>query len=74
MIENKIQEIINEVGKSIIVLKGFNVTDIPDKNKYFSFHIDYYDNLNLDIIGEQVVDEVIDNRKFDSDYRGISIV
>ena len=73
MIENKIQEIINEVGKSIIVLKGFNVTDIPDKNKYFSFHIDYYDNLNLDIIGEQVVDEVIDNRKFDSDYKWMTI-
>ncbi|URZ08473.1 DEAD/DEAH box helicase [Clostridium felsineum] len=73
MIENKIQEIISEVGKSIIILKGFNVTEMPYKNKYFSFHIDYYDKVNLDTIREQVVDEIIDNRKFDFDYKWMTI-
>lgn len=73
MIENKIQEIISEVGKSIIILKGFNVTEMPYKNKYFSFHIDYYDKVNLDTIREQVVNEVIDNRKFDFDYKWMTI-
>lgn len=73
MIENRIKEIIGEVGKSVIILKGFNVDEMPYKNKYFSFNIDYYDKVNLDIIREQVVDEVIDNRKFDFDYKWMTI-
>lgn len=73
MIENRIQEITSEIGKSIIILKGFNVTEIPYKHKYFSFHIDYYDKVDLDTIREQVVEEVIDNRKFDFDYKWMTI-
>lgn len=73
MIQKKIQEIIHEVGASIIILKGFNVADIPHEKKYFSFDIDYYDKLDLETIRKQVVDEVINNRTFDSDYKWMTI-
>lgn len=73
MIENKIQKIISEIGKSIIILKGFDKAEISDKNKYFSFHIDYYDKIDLGIIREQVIDEIINNRKFELDYMWMTI-
>lgn len=69
MIENVIKEILTNVGNSIIVLKGFDEKEMPSKNKYFSFHISYYDKVDLKTIREQVVEEVIDNRMFDQDYK-----
>lgn len=73
MIENKIKEITSEIGNAIIVLKGFNITDLPYKNKYFSFNIEFYDNLNLDEIKGQIEDDVIKNRAFDCNYKWMTI-
>ena len=41
--EDRINKIIKENGRSIIVLKGFDTKKLSKKHKYFSFNIDYYD-------------------------------
>ncbi|AXX64250.1 ATP-dependent DNA helicase RecQ [Bombilactobacillus bombi] len=73
MIKDKIEKIIKENGKSIIVLKGFDTSKLPSNNKYFSFNINNYDEVNLKIISNQVVDEIIDKRTFDDDYNWMTI-
>lgn len=73
MIENKIKKIINERGSSIVVLKGIDTKLMPNEFKYFSFNISYYDKVNLEIIREQVIDEIIDNRKFKGIYKWMTI-
>lgn len=73
MIKNRIKAIVSEKGRSIIVLKGFDTSVMPKEHKYFSFDIDYYDTVNLATIREQVVEEIIDNRKFTDDYKWMSI-
>lgn len=73
MIENKISEIIEKEGKCIIVLKGFDESRLSSEEKYFSFNIEYLDKIELDIIEEQVTEEVINNRIFESSYKWMSI-
>lgn len=73
MIENKIKEIIDEKGSSIVVLKGLETNELPREKKYFSFDIDCLDKLNLDLINEQVTDDVIANRKFTDSYKWMTI-
>ncbi|WP_057828520.1 DEAD/DEAH box helicase [Liquorilactobacillus cacaonum] len=73
MIENKIKELIRSRRNSIVVLMGFDKEALPVSSKYFTFDIDYYDKLNIDVIREQVVDEVIDNRTFDEPYKWMTI-
>jgi ATP-dependent DNA helicase RecQ len=73
MIENKILEIVKQTGNAIIILKGFDVSNLSRENKYFSFDIDYLDKVDLGIIREQVTDEIIDNRKFNVNYKWMTI-
>ncbi|MTH44633.1 hypothetical protein GL289_13865, partial [Turicibacter sanguinis] len=73
MIENKIKEIIDEKGSSIVVLKGIEANELPREKKYFSFDIDCLDKLNLDLISEQVTEDVIENRKFTDSYKWMTI-
>lgn len=73
MIENKILEIVKQTGNTIIVLKGFDVSELPSENKYFSFEMDFLDNVNLGVIRERITDEIIDNRKFDINYKWMTI-
>lgn len=73
MIENKILEIIKQTGNTIIVLKGFDVSELSSENKYFSFDMDFVDKVDISIIREQVTDEIIDNRKFDNNYKWMTI-
>ncbi|PTF22209.1 hypothetical protein BUY23_12735, partial [Staphylococcus cohnii] len=72
-VKNKIEEIISENGSSIIVLEGIDKNLIPEENKYFSFNIDYYDKVELNILKDQVVDEIILNRTFSEDYKWMTI-
>lgn len=73
MVKDKIEEIISENGSSIIVLEGIDKNLMPEENKYFSFNIDYYDKVELNILKDQVVDEIILNRTFNEDYKWMTI-
>lgn len=73
MVKNKIEEIISENGSSIIVLEGIDKNLMPEENKYFSFNIDYYDKVELNILKDQVIDEIILNRTFNEDYKWMTI-
>ncbi|WP_086428548.1 DEAD/DEAH box helicase [Staphylococcus cornubiensis] len=73
MINNKIKEIINEKGSTIIVLNGVDSSLFTYENKYFSFSIDYYDKVELKIVKEQVVEEVISNRTFTENYKWMTM-
>lgn len=73
MIKKKLQQIIDEKGSSIVVLKGFETSELPRENKYFSFDMDCLDKLNLDLIREQVADDVIENRKFMYSYKWMTM-
>lgn len=73
MIENKIGEIAKKYGSTVIVLKGIDVAGMPRENKYFSFDIGFFDKVDLNLIQEEVVNEIIDNRKFELDYKWMSI-
>ncbi|MGK9326438.1 helicase-related protein [Aerococcus urinaeequi] len=70
---DKINEIINQRGKSIVILKGFDISQLPKEKKYFSFDIKYYDQVNLETAKELVIDEIIINRTFDDDFRWMTI-
>ncbi|WP_173646039.1 DEAD/DEAH box helicase [Floricoccus tropicus] len=67
--KDKIQSIINEKGKIIIVLKGFEIDKLPKNNKYFSFSTKYYDKVNLDIIKNNAIQDIIKNQNFEEEYR-----
>lgn len=73
MVERKIKDIINEKGSSIIVLEGIDADLVSGENKYFSFDIDYYDKVELKKLKEQVVEEIIENRIFDENYKWMTI-
>lgn len=72
-IENRIKEIINETNSSIVVLKGFKTAELSKKNKYFSFEIEYFDTVDLQILQDQVIDDVINHRTFDEPYLWMGI-
>ena len=71
--EDRINEIIKENGKSIIVLKGFDTNKLSKKHKYFSFSIDFYDKINLKKLNEQVIEETFKNRTFDDTFKWMTI-
>ena len=71
--EDRINKIIKENGRSIIVLKGFDTKKLSKKHKYFSFSIDFYDKVNLKKLNEQVIDEIIKNRTFDDTFKWMTI-
>ena len=71
--EDRINKIIKENGRSIIVLKGFDTSKLSKKHKYFSFSIDFYDKVNFKKLDEQVVDEMIKNRTFHDTFKWMTI-
>lgn len=73
MIKQRIQQIIDEKGSSVVVLKGFETNELPRENRYFSFDMDWLDKLNLDLIRDQVTDDVIENRKFTDSYKWMTM-
>lgn len=73
MILDKINEIIEEEGKCIIVLKGIDSNIMPIEKKYFSFNIDHYDNVALETFEEIVIDEIILKRTFEDDFKWMTI-
>lgn len=72
-IEEKVAEIVGCHEHPIIVLKGFGQIELPKQNKYFSFEIDYYDTVDLEILEQQAIDEIIDHRNFDEPYLWMTI-
>jgi ATP-dependent DNA helicase RecQ len=72
-IEKRIEEIINENGSSIVVLKGFDISQLNTEKKYFSFEIDYYDVVDIPSLQEQVIDDIIENRTFSDSYLWMTI-
>lgn len=74
IINKRINDIIAESGKSIIVLKGFNPDEFPKNRKYFSFKIEFFDTVALDNkLTSIVIDDMIQNRTFEEDYRWMMI-
>lgn len=72
-LEEKISEIIEKEGSSIIVLCGFDTVDMPTDKKYFEFFIDYYDTLSWKVLNEEIVDTIFENRKSNFDYKWLTI-
>lgn len=76
MIQNKINQIISEIGSAVIVLKGFSSTEMSKlslESKYFDFEIDYLDKVDLNTLDKQVVEEVIRNRIFEDEFKWMTI-
>lgn len=73
MIRDKIKKIVEDMGKTIIVLRGFKDIELEEEKKYFSFRIDNYDEVDSGTIKGIVIDEIINNREFDSDYKWMTI-
>ncbi|WP_444685472.1 DEAD/DEAH box helicase [Alkalicoccus luteus] len=72
-IENRIEEIVKEEGSSIVVLKGFNTSELKKDKKYFSFSIDYFDKVDLLTLQKQVIDDIIKHRAFTDAYLWMTI-
>ncbi|TWT25302.1 DEAD/DEAH box helicase [Planomicrobium sp. CPCC 101110] len=72
-IEKKIEEITEQNGSSIIVLKGFDTSELKTEKKYFSFDIGYLDKVDLSMLKEQVIEDIIQNRTFTNSYLWMSI-
>lgn len=72
-IEQRIEEVIEESGSSIVVLKGFDVSELKKEKKYFSFEIDYFDTVDLSNLQDQVIEDVIRNRTFKGNYLWMTI-
>lgn len=73
MIKERIKNITEMNGNSIIVLKGFNTNKLSKESKYFSFNINYYDKVNLTKIYKQVADDILQNRTFDNTFKWMTI-
>lgn len=72
-INDKIKEIYNEQGASIIVLKGFDTSKLPMETRYFSFEIDYFDTVDLSVLQAMVIEDLINNREFTDTYLWMTI-
>lgn len=72
-IEKKIEKIVEQNGSSIVVLKGFNTSELKREKKYFSFNIDYFDTVDLPALQEQVIEDIIQHRIFTDDYLWMTI-
>ena len=72
-VNSKIKEIFTEQGPSIIILKGFNTEEMVKDKRYFSFEIDYYDQVDLLTLQEAVVEDIIKNREFKNKYLWMTI-
>jgi len=73
MIENRINEIVKQRGSIILIFKGFETNMLPIDKKYFDFNIGYIDKIDLESIKEQVLDKIIENRKFAEDYKWMTM-
>lgn len=73
MIKERIKNITEMNGNSIIVLKGFNTNKLSKESKYFSFNINYYDKVNLTKIYKHVADDILQNRTFDNTFKWMTI-
>src|SRR5699024_11207949 len=58
---------------SIIILKGFDTSELAKENKYFSFEIDYFDTVELSNLQELVIEDIIKNRTFTNTYLWMTI-
>jgi len=72
-INNKVQEIYKEYGAAIIILRGFDTSEMPKDKRYFSFEIDYFDTVDLGALKEIVVEDIIRNREFKDKYLWMTI-
>lgn len=72
-IEKRIEEITQQNGSSIIVLKGFDTSKLKAEKKYFSFDLGYLDKVDLSMLKEQVIEDIIQNRTFSNSYLWMSI-
>lgn len=72
-IEKRIEEIVEQNGPSVVVLKGFDLSKLKREKKYFSFNIDYLDTVDLATLQEQVIEDIIQHRTFTDDYLWMTI-
>jgi ATP-dependent DNA helicase RecQ len=72
-IEKRIEEIVEQNGPSIVVLKGFDTSELKSEKKYFSFSIDYFDTVDLSTLQEQVIEDIIKYRTFTDAYLWMTI-
>lgn len=72
-INRKVNEIVNEEGPCIIVLKGIDRPELDKDNKYFSFSIDYYDTVDLQAIKKEIRKDVLQKVENDEDYFWMTI-
>ncbi|UHA61122.1 hypothetical protein KDJ21_005515 [Metabacillus litoralis] len=72
-IEKRIEEIVVQNGPSIVVLKGFDTSELKREKKYFSFSIDYFDTVDLSTLQEQVIEDLIQHRTFTDAYLWMTI-
>lgn len=70
---DKINKIVEEYGQSIVVLKGFDTTNLPAELKYFSFNIQQYDSVDLENLRREVIKEIVSRTMFESDYLWMTI-
>ncbi len=70
---DEIDNIIQNQGNCVVVLKGFDKNIMPKELKYFSFEIDYYDIVDIETLNEKVIDEIIVNRTFKKPYLWMTI-
>lgn len=67
-INEKIKEICLENNKVIIILSGFENSELPKKNKYFSFNIKKYDAIDIEEMKDKAIYEILDNRESSEKY------
>ncbi|WP_172372211.1 helicase-related protein [Sporosarcina jiandibaonis] len=72
-IEKRIEEIVEQSGSSIVVLKGFDTSELKREKKYFSFEIDYFDTVDLSTLQEQVIEDIIQHRTFKDTYLWMTV-
>lgn len=72
-IEEKILQIVKEMGNVIVILQGFDVSELPKKKKYFSFNIEFFDKVDIKASEEIVIEEILNQRQFTDEYKWMTI-
>ncbi len=73
MIEARILDIVNELGSVVVILKGFDISQMPQEKKYFEFNYDSYDKFDIDFMKNEIVENILKNREFDDQYKWMSM-
>lgn len=73
LLEEKINTLVEENGNCIIVLKGFMNGVLSNVNKYFTFEIEHYDKVNLEILNAHVIEDIIERRVFSEPFLWMTI-